>query len=69
MRVMSFHEGWFCIMKSGLCLLSPKLGETQRGCVSRMNVVLSRNTNGAVHDGNIDLILPVPVRAGTENVV
>jgi hypothetical protein len=37
--------------------------------VSRMNVKLSRNRNGAVHDGNIDQILPVLVRTGTEDVI
>jgi hypothetical protein len=38
-------------------------------CVSRMDVLLSRNINGAVDVGNIDLILPLRVRARRENVV
>ena len=34
-----------------------------------MNVLPSRNLDGAVDDGNKDLILPLRVRTGRENVV
>ena len=37
-------------------------------CVSRKNETLSRKENGAVHVGNMDLILPVRVRTCAENV-
>ena len=40
----------------------------QTGCVIRMNETLSRKENGAVHVGNMDLILPVRVRTCAENV-
>ena len=42
---------------------------TPSGCVSRMDVLLSRNINGAVDVGNTDLILPLRVRARRENAV
>ena len=38
------------------------------GRVSRMNETSSRKENGAVHVGNMGLILPVRVRACAENV-
>ena len=41
---------------------------TPKGCVSRMNVLLSRNINGAVCVVSTDLILPVRVRTCAENV-
>ena len=40
--------------------------KARTGCVSRMNETLSRKENGAVHVGNIDLILPVRVRTCAE---
>ena len=42
--------------------------EAQTGRVSRMNETLSRKENGAVHVGNIGLILPVRVRTCAEDV-
>ena len=41
---------------------------TPSGCVSRMDVLLSRNINGAVCVVSTDLILPVRVRTCAENV-
>ena len=38
------------------------------GRVNRMDEMLSRKKNGAVNDGNTDLILPVRVRTCAEDV-